>query len=161
MADSTIRNFRKTLRSLERQVELTLIAQTDCCGVTPAQCHLLLEAGETEEASIGELAASLDLDASTLSRAVDSLVKAGLLSRKEDPANRRRQLIALSAAGREKVDFINDICDRYYAGLLGSLSETEAATLREALPLLVKLLRSWRLSGEGGSCCAGSVEATT
>jgi DNA-binding MarR family transcriptional regulator len=160
MADTTIRNFRKMLRSLERQVELTLAAQTECCGVTPAQCHLLLEAGETKEASIGELAASLELDASTLSRTVDGLVKAGLLSRKEDSANRRRQLVTLSAAGREKVDYIDDVCDRYYAGLLGSLTEAEAATLREALPLLVKLLRSWRLSGQGSSCCAAPAEET-
>jgi DNA-binding MarR family transcriptional regulator len=160
MADSTIRNFRKLLRSLERQVELTLIAQTECCDVTPAQCHLLLEAGETQEASIGELAASLELDASTLSRTVDGLVKVGLLSRKEDSANRRRQLVTLSTAGREKVDSIDAVCDRYYAGLLGSLTETEAATLREALPLLLKVLRSWRLSGEGSSCCVAPAEET-
>jgi DNA-binding MarR family transcriptional regulator len=161
MADSTIRNFRKLLQSLERQVELTLAAQTECCGVTPAQCHLLLEAGETKEASIGELASSLELDASTLSRTVDGLVKAGFLSRKEDSANRRRQLVTLSAAGREKADSINDVCDRYYAGLLGSLTEAEAATLREALPLLLKVLRGWRLSGEGRSCCVASTEETT
>ena len=160
MAESPIRNFRRELRSLERQVELTLIAQTDCCGVTPAQCHLLLEVGETGGTSVGELAASFELDASTLSRTVDGLVKAGFLSRKEDPANRRRQLVALSAAGREKADFINDICDRYYTGLLASLTGNEAATLRDALPLLLKVLRSWRLSDEGGSCCAGKAEVT-
>ena len=158
MPDSAIRAFRKGLRELERQVELSLMIQADCCGVTPAQCHLLLEVGEAEEASVGELASSLELDASTLSRTVDGLVKAGLLSRREDAANRRRQLVTLSAAGREKVDFINDICDRYYTGLLASLTGNEAATLCEAIPLLFKVLRNWRLSDEGGSCCAGKAE---
>ena len=160
MTDSPIRNLRKELRSLERQVELSLMTQADCYGVTPAQCHLLLEVGEAQEASVGELASLLELDASTLSRTVDGLVKAGFLSRKEDPANRRRQLVALSEAGREKADSINDICDRYYAGLFASLTGNEAATLCEALPLLLKALRSWRLSDEGRSCCAGKAEVT-
>jgi len=50
MADSSIRSFRKGLRALERQVELALVAQTECCGVTPAQCHLLLAVEEAGDA---------------------------------------------------------------------------------------------------------------
>jgi DNA-binding MarR family transcriptional regulator len=157
MPDLAIRTFRKGLRELERQAELSLLTQTECCGVTPAQCHLLLEVEEAGRASVGELAAALDLDASTLSRTVDGLVKAGLLLRREDPANRRRQLVGLSPAGELKASLINAVCDRYYEGLLASLPGKDAATLREAIPLLVGILRRWRLSGEGGSCCpAGS-----
>jgi DNA-binding MarR family transcriptional regulator len=156
MSEPTIRKFRRGLRELERHVELALLAQTECCGVTPAQCHLLLEAEEAREASVGELAASLELDASTLSRTVDGLVKAGLLSRKEDPDNRRRQLVCLSPAGRAKVDSINALCDRYYEGLLGTLPAREAASLMKAIPLFVKALRNWRLAG---TCCPGAAGA--
>jgi len=162
MADFSIRNFRKGLRALERQVELALVAQTECCGVTPAQCHLLLVAEEAGEASVGDLAAVLELDPSTLSRTVDGLVRAGILERREDPDNRRRQLVRLSASGREKADSINDLCDRYYDGLLASLPAGETETLMAALPLLAKAMRAWRfaegsgasggLNGSGGCC---------
>lgn len=159
MADSSIRNFRKGLRALERQVELALIAQTECCGVTPAQCHLLLAVEEAGEASVGDLASVLELDASTLSRTVDGLVRAGILGRREDPANRRRQLIRLTPSGREKADSINDLCDRYYDGLLASLPAGETEMLMAALPLFAKTMRAWRfaegsgaLDGSGGCC---------
>jgi len=156
MPDSSIRNFRRGLRALERQVELALIAQTDCCGVTPAQCHLLLEVEELGEVSIGDLASALELDASTLSRTVDGLVKAGLLVRREDPANRRRQLVCLTVSGRGKTDYINDLCDRYYKGLLDALPADEAGTLLEALPLFAKAMRSWRLAEGSIACCSES-----
>jgi DNA-binding MarR family transcriptional regulator len=100
----SIRLFRKGLRELEREVELALAGQSGCCGVTPAQCHLLLAVEEAGEISVGELAGALELDSSTLSRSVDSLVKAALLVRKEDAENRRRQLVSLSAGGKAKAD---------------------------------------------------------
>lgn len=158
MADPSIRDFRRGLRALERQIERILIAQTECCGVTPAQCHLLLEVEGAGEASVGELAASLDLDASTLSRTVDALVRAGMLERQEDPANRRRQLVRLSAAGREKAEYINARCDLYYKGLLGALPECDAGSLCAAIPLFVTAMRSWRLEEGKGSCCKAAEE---
>lgn len=167
MTLTSVRAFRKGLRILERSIELALISQSECCGVTPAQCHLLLEVGESGEASIGELAAALELDASTLSRTVDGLVKSGLLIRREDPSNRRRQLICLSDEGQEKADNINATCDHYYGALLGTLPEREADNLIQSLPLLVRAMRSSRTGvtlatcGETGAatrdgCCPDS-----
>jgi DNA-binding MarR family transcriptional regulator len=156
MPDISIRSFRKGLRELEREVELALSGQTECCGVTPAQCHLLLAVEEAGETSVGEVAVALDLDSSTLSRAVDGLVKAGLLKRKEDQSNRRRQLVSLSAKGREKAASINALCDRYYEGLLGTLPTRESRTILAALPIFVKALREWRRSQATGGCCEPS-----
>lgn len=158
MTEEGIRDFRRNLRALERQIELALIAQTECCGVSPAQCHVLLEAETAGEASVGELATSLELDASTLSRTVDSLVKIGLLARREDPENRRRQLVGLSPAGTLKVGIINSLCDRYYEGLLGALPEAEVGTFLKALPLFVQALKAWRTDGGGGACCGSVTE---
>lgn len=137
-----VRAFRRNLRALERQVERALAAQTECCGVTPAQCHLLLEVEDSGEVSIGELAAALELDASTLSRTVDAMVKSGLLTRREDGENRRRQLVGLSASGRVKAYTVNGLCDRYYEGLLAALPPDEAKSLVSALPLFLKAMRS-------------------
>jgi DNA-binding MarR family transcriptional regulator len=153
-ADTDIRSFRRGLRELEREVGLAISDQTECCGVTPAQCHLLLAVEESGETSAAELSVELELDSSTLSRAVDGLVKAGYLLREEDPENRRRQIVSLSAAGKAKVRSINAICDRYYEGLLGSLPAKDSKAVVEALPLFVKAMREWRRSQSAGGCCA-------
>jgi DNA-binding MarR family transcriptional regulator len=152
MNAALVRSFRKGLRALERQVELALSEQSQCCGVTPAQCHLLLEVEEGGESSVGELAASLELDGSTLSRTVDGLVRSGLLERREDPDNRRRQLVRLSSAGKAKADSINLSCDEYYRRLLAGLPAAEVAALGAALPKFAEAMRSLRLGSPAESC---------
>lgn len=146
-----LRDFRRSLRALEREVELSLVSQTECCGVTSAQCHILLELEARGSASVGELAEALELDPSTLSRSADSLVRAGLVSRAEDQANRRRQILALAAAGREKVDSINVACDRYYDEVLAGVERGARRGLAEAVAFLATAIRATRLRGV--SCC--------
>lgn len=153
MTETSLRDFRRALRILEREVDLALQTQTGCCGVSSAQCHLLLAVEEAGRASIGDLASDLELDASTLSRTVDGLVKAGLAERREDPENRRRQIVSLSEAGKAKTDSINELCDRYYRRLLDFLPTPEAETLLASLPIFARALRTFRLEGEGKSCC--------
>ena len=154
-----IRSFRRSLRALERQVELSLASQTECCGVTPAQCHVLLEVSEAGSPSVSELALALELDAYTLSRAVDGLVKAGFVLREEDPLNRRRYLVSLSPAGRKKVSEIDRVCDRYYEGMLASLPADDRGLVVEVLPRFTEALKSWRSSCCGSGCRAPRKEA--
>src|SRR5512136_774154 len=96
----TLRTLRKSLRVLEREVELSMASDTGCCGVTLAQCHLLLEVEARGGTGVTELAEILDLDKSTLSRTVDGLCHAGLLSRETDPGNRRCHILSLTEKGR-------------------------------------------------------------
>jgi DNA-binding MarR family transcriptional regulator len=152
MAGSSIRSFRRELRALEREVELALSDQTACCGVTPAQCHLILAVEEAGKTSVGEIAAALELDSSTLSRAVDGLVREGLLEREEDPANRRRLLVSLSAEGKKKAKSINAMCDRYYQGLLDALPAKDSKAIVAGLPVFVRALREWRREQGSGGC---------
>lgn len=158
MTPTALRNFRRNLRILEREIEQALQAQTECCGISSAQCHLLLALEEAGSTSIGELAAGLELDPSTLSRTVDGLVRAGLVERREDPENRRRQIVSLSGPGKAKADSINERCDLYYRRILGALPPADAENLLAALPVLAETLRSFRHGNGGAECCgqAGS-----
>jgi len=146
-----VRSFRKHLRVLEREIELTLASQTGCCGVTVAQCHLLLEVELRGETSVTELASALELDKSTLSRAVDGLYRAGLLHRQTDPASRRQQVIRLSEGGRAKADSINALCDRFYASLLDSISDDKRQAVIESVALIGEAMRDLRRK-EGNPC---------
>jgi DNA-binding MarR family transcriptional regulator len=147
---SELRAFRRSLRALELEAELSLLSQTECCGVTRAQCHILLEVESLGKASIGELAEALELDPSTLSRTVDSLVKAGLVSRVDDPSNRRRQIVELLPPGRAKVEYINLVCDEYYEKVLTGAEAPGRREIAAAVTFLADALRRMRLGG--GSC---------
>lgn len=150
-ANPGIRQFRRVLRSLEREVELSLASQSRCCGITNAQCHLLLEIEARGKACVGELAGALDLDPSTLSRTADTLVKTGLVSRVEDPANRRRQILELLPAGRKKVGYINSICDAYYEDVLAGQDAASRQTLTDSIAVLARAIRAKR-RGENSRC---------
>jgi DNA-binding MarR family transcriptional regulator len=138
----TVRSFRSHLREIERQVAWNLKDQTTCCGVSMAQCHLLLAMAELENPSIAELAGRMLLDASTLSRTVDGLVKAGLLTRVEDPDNRRRALLSFTDKGRQTCDVINRGCDEFYARMLARIPAKGHASFLRAVATLAMMLRT-------------------
>lgn len=139
------------MRRLEREIEKALAAQTDCCGVSSAQCHLLLEIAEAGSGSIGDFAERLELDISTLSRGIDSLVRAGLVTREVDSLNRRKQIVGLNREGLAKARVINEACDNYYLQLLGALpSELQTATT-QAVPLLAMAMKQARTATESAT----------
>jgi DNA-binding MarR family transcriptional regulator len=151
-ARSSVRAFRADLRQLEREVERSLAAETGCCGVTSAQCHLLLEVESRGQTGITVLAGVLELDKSTLSRTVDGMCRGGLLNRVTDPANRRRQLISLTEEGARKAASINRLCDASYGRLLEAIPEERRAMVMESVSLLAKAMRKLRKEPDG-SCC--------
>jgi DNA-binding MarR family transcriptional regulator len=124
-----IREFRRYIRLIEREVEHWLKSQTDCCGVTMAQCHTLMELEDLGATSIVELAKRLRLDTSTLSRTVDSLVRDGHVERTTNPSNRRYVEVKLTAKGQQKADEINAVCDEFYRVFLARVPNSEAAIL--------------------------------
>lgn len=148
----SIRAFRKTLRSLEREVGFSMASETGCCGVTLAQCHLLLEVEERGQTSVTELAAALELDKSTLSRTVDSACNAGLLTRETDPASRRQQVISLTRAGIQKVDRINELCDGSYTRLFDFIARDKRDLVAEAVTILADAMRQKRKNPQSACC---------
>lgn len=148
-----IREFRAWLRVLEREIERTLQTQTDCCGVTVSQCHLLLELDGSGCVNLKALCEHLELDKSTLSRTVDSLVVLGLVKRGDDPGNRRQQIICLSDAGAARVAEINRLCDKQYTTLLGRLPADRRSQVLESIGLLAQAMVSQRKGSSSAGCC--------
>jgi DNA-binding MarR family transcriptional regulator len=156
--DSILIPFRRQLRVLEREVIRELEAQTSCCGVTVAQCHVLLElAGAT--LSLSGLAGALGLDPSTLSRTVDSLVKAGLVERTEDPSDRRSLRLVLTPAGEGKVRYIDETCNRTYAHLLAGMTAEDREHVVRGVALMAERMGAHPCDEPcGGTCATGGAE---
>lgn len=150
MKKELIRDFRKTLRLLEREFEIVLSAETKCCDVTLPQCHAMIELEESGDISLSDLSNRMELDKSTLSRTVDSLVRDGLAVRDTDAADRRAVKISLSDKGKEKVESINTLCDKYYEEILSGIPQKGRKEVIESVGVLAKSMKSFR---SRTSCC--------
>ena len=114
MDKDTLRLCQKKVRQIERAIESELKNQTNCCGISLAQCHTILELGEAGSASISDLAESLYLDKSTLSRTIDGMVRIGLVIREIDNNDRRYMRVTLSEQGLKTFHSIRSLNDSYY-----------------------------------------------
>ncbi|MDM7926781.1 MAG: MarR family winged helix-turn-helix transcriptional regulator [bacterium] len=152
--DPRIRRFRSALRVFESLLDLTSRREEYCCGVTLAQCHALLALSEDKTVSLKDLTGKLNLDKSTLSRTVDSLVEGGLADRKTGSGDRRICCISLTTRGRAAVDRINGTWDRFAAGILERVPESKREAALEGLEILAKaFLETVGAVQHSSSCC--------
>ncbi|MCD9144401.1 MarR family winged helix-turn-helix transcriptional regulator [Streptomyces albireticuli] len=85
------------LRQARGQMPDDLRAAFEAHSLTPRHGAVLPQLLAEQPLAVGELAQRLRLSLSTTSELVGALSRAGLVERREDPANRRRTLVAIPA----------------------------------------------------------------
>jgi DNA-binding MarR family transcriptional regulator len=146
-----IKLLREKLRLLEREVGSPFSDEDSCCGLTLAQCHTLLEVGTRGEVSLVDLAESLGLDASTLSRTIQGLVLIGLVNRVASEKDRRYVVLTLTEQGRKSFDAIENLFNGFFEGVMGLIPEEKRDNVVEAVGLLADAVRR---HNEQSGCCA-------
>ena len=132
-----MREFRAIFRRFER-VQRAMMEDRDCCsGLTTAQCHPILELDKAGQTNLRDLASKLNLDPSTLSRTIDSLVQRGLVRREANARDRRYVFLSLTDDGQEICNTINEQNDRFYDGVLRRMSDE-----KRGVQLFDELVRS-------------------
>ena len=147
MSRDELRAMRRSLRRLERAMAGALDLDAVCCGVTMAQAHVLLAVEEAGRTRVTALAAELGLDKSTLSRTIESLVRAGLVDRRAVPGDRRSLSLSLTALGRRAAADINRQGDEEIRGLLMRIPSPKRGMVVEAIGLLAEA------RAKDGACC--------
>jgi DNA-binding MarR family transcriptional regulator len=104
-------------------------------GVTDVEMQALVHLAERRELSPSAIGALLDLSSGGASVLVQRLERRGHVTRRQDPGDRRRTLIALSPRTRELLGR----AESRIAERLDSLSESERATVIGVLEELVTL----------------------
>jgi DNA-binding MarR family transcriptional regulator len=89
-----------------------------------------------------ELAARERIQRPTVTRLLDRLATAGLVTRTPDPADGRSSLVAATPAGRELIEAMRTRKTAYLARRLETLDADERATLERAAQILEKVLRA-------------------
>jgi DNA-binding MarR family transcriptional regulator len=94
----------------------------------------------SEPATLNQVAAHVGRGAPAVSRAVDTLVRAGLVERQADPENRRRLALRLTDEGRQ---FLNrpPAADGSLEARLGKLASSELRALERGIEILERLPR--------------------
>jgi DNA-binding MarR family transcriptional regulator len=135
MQNKQIRDFRKILRQFEREIDYRV--NSNCCrGLSLPQCHVMLELGELEHTTIANLAQSLNLDKSTVSRTIDSLVNMKMVKRVENADDRRYAIVSLTKQGLEAFNQLNKLNDSYFKRVFESIPKNEHNKLVEHFKLL-------------------------
>ncbi len=134
------RVFRQYLRHFERELDIQNNSSC-CCGVTLAQCHTLMELYDRGDVQLNILAEKLNLDKSTVSRTVETLVNQGLVEREIPKQDRRTTNIKLTKNGLDVCEIIHKGNDAYYREALGAIPKSIMPNFIEGFEIFVNKMR--------------------
>lgn len=136
MKTSEVRRYRRALRQFQRLTSMQL--KGPCCGVTLAQCLVLLEIDERGHLTMGQLSQRLRLDLSTLSRTVDNLVSKKLVARLRDDSDRRLVWIRLTRDGISTCEEIHKENDDTCRGIFEHIPASEQLAIIQNFETLIQ-----------------------
>ncbi|GLY27038.1 MarR family transcriptional regulator [Kineosporia sp. NBRC 101731] len=110
--------------------------------LTPSQTSVLSRLSKEGESSLSLLAQAERVRPQSMAATLSALDERGLIARRPDPDDGRRQLINLSGTGENYVRDYRKARDEWLARMLREhATEAEIADLREALLLIERITR--------------------
>ena len=128
--------LRESMMALARQMR----RHRPDTGLTLSQLEVLGEVSRLGVTTPAELAVRLHVRAQSLTDSINELLAEGLISRRPDPDDRRRQLLEVTGSGAALLD--NDRAERdawLQASMRDHLSDLEINLLMLVAPVLRKL----------------------
>lgn len=128
--------LKELIRVLVRNLGILEKSEVPCYGITISQCHAIVEIGWAKQISLNELADSLGLDKSTMSRTINNIVENNLVIRETHTEDRRYVTIALTESGQKIFHSIEGNMEIYCENIFKSIPEGKQDQVRESLKLL-------------------------
>lgn len=147
--------FMQLLWAVVHGIETRSKRMTSELGVTGPQRLVLRVAGLFPGLSAGDLAAILHVHPSTLTGVLKRLIAQGMLARRDDPNDRRRAVLRLTARGVRINATSAGTVEGAIERALAHISARDLGTTRRVLDMVVMHLR------EGGSIDAGRGRSNT
>ncbi|MDN4477854.1 MarR family winged helix-turn-helix transcriptional regulator [Demequina sp. SYSU T00039] len=105
--------------------------------ISSVQYSVLVILDQRGEASQRDLCDAVDLDRSTIADLVRRMERRGLIERRRDPDDARRNTVSLTALGRAERERLRPLVAAADAELTGALAPAEREALREGLRRLL------------------------
>jgi len=99
--------------------------------------------------SPGEVAASFGVPKANVTSIIDRLVEKGLISRQENPDDRRSYILSLTEEGKSQVERLREIGAAKIKGVLKRMPDSALTSLQMGLEALIKALEE---EGEVNEC---------
>ena len=110
----------------------------EATGLTPYHYAVLLALAEDSHETQGAIADALGYDRGQLVGLLDELEERGLVERRRDPADRRRQLVSATSAGQKELTRLRALTKKLDDELFGPLDAEQRRQLHELLVLLAE-----------------------
>jgi DNA-binding MarR family transcriptional regulator len=140
--ESAVRAARE-VRVVFSRLRRRLRESYDTAELTPSQMSVLSRLDKDGDASVSDLALAERVRHQSMASTVAVLEKRGLVSRRQDPDDGRRQLVSVRKAGHKLLDDGRRAGEEWLSRVLaGQLTEGERQTVLKAMALLDKLAGS-------------------
>jgi DNA-binding MarR family transcriptional regulator len=128
---------------LIKSSQADVMAATVTFELTLSQLRMMFVLDHAQaDLAVNELADQVSLSMAAAGRAVDAMVRSGLLSRREDVDDRRVKRIALTPEGHRAIEQIGTARRRATERFVLALTEEERAALTRAVATLGSLTRA-------------------
>jgi len=126
--------LRLAVGRLARRIRLS-----ESAGLTPSQLSALATLDTHGPLRLVDVASHEGVAAPTALRVVSALESAGLVERSPDQADRRATRLSVTVRGRRELERIRRRREAYLQQQLSTLTPSDIAALRDALPVLRRL----------------------
>jgi DNA-binding MarR family transcriptional regulator len=137
--DPAVEGIVTRIAKASRHLDAEMRASLAHVGLTKEEFKVLIELKAGPQTH-GALCRHLDVSTGAMTNRLDKLERAGLVSRSQDPNDRRGVLLTLTKAGAERLDAYIDRGAHRERQLLEGLSATDKRRLNEMLTKLVDSL---------------------
>jgi DNA-binding MarR family transcriptional regulator len=144
LTDSAVHLRMAIVRTARR---LRQEAAAEASGLTPTSTSALASIDVHGPLTPSELAVIERVKRPTVTRTLGCLEREGLIERTPDPADGRSSLIAINAAGRERLRRLRSRKNAYLARRMRGLSDEEVETLERAAEILDRMREGEPRSG--------------
>ncbi len=125
------------LRKASRRVSQLYDSALEPCGLRTTQRAILNHIARSGTPPLGELAEALVMDRGALTHNLKPLERDRLVEIRVDPQDRRNRLVALTSAGRKKLEESTLLWQRAQEGFEAAFGVAKSAALRQALESVV------------------------
>jgi DNA-binding MarR family transcriptional regulator len=122
-------------------------------GIRPRHVATLIELRDSGELTQQALCAQLHLDPTNLVAILNELEEKGYATRRRDPQDRRRHLVAVSKKGLAVIEKVSEVMDDVEEDLLDGLDDSERERFEDLLTSI------WERSGGYEAWSAAAAEA--
>lgn len=125
------------VRKLVRMFQLFERDQIKVHGFTTSQCYTLLEIHKANQISMNELSDKMNLNSSTMTRVLDTLVRDGYIDRQKSAEDRRLVLVSLTSKGIQSADDLNDSVKSYYKKVIEGIPSGKLDDVLQSTGVLI------------------------